>query len=250
MATMETIGSKEPLAVDVIGAIHEGDVARLQALLAEHPGLATVRVEDDDCEDVPKVARTLLHVTADWPGHRPNGPAIVGALVAAGADVDAQFVGRHTETALHWAASNDDVELLDALLDAGADIEAPGAVIAGGTPLTDAVAFGQWKTARRLVERGAVVPLREAAALGLIDRVAERFANDPPPSAEDVTQALWYACHGGQQASAELLLDRGGDLNWVSNWGQTTPLDAAVRSEADELAEWLRARGAVSAVGD
>jgi hypothetical protein len=38
-----------------------------------------------------------------------------------------------------------------ALLDAGADIEAPGAVIAGGTPLTDAVAFGQWQAARRLV---------------------------------------------------------------------------------------------------
>jgi hypothetical protein len=35
------------------------------------------------------------------------------------------------------------VEVLDALLDAGADIEAKGAVIAGGTPLMDAVAFAQ-----------------------------------------------------------------------------------------------------------
>jgi uncharacterized protein len=250
MASMQTIGSKEPLATEVVAAIHQGDVARLQALLAEHPGLATVRVEDDDCENEPKDARTLLHITADWPGHRPNGPAIVGVLVAAGADVDGQFVGAHTETALHWAASNDDVELLDALLDAGADIEAPGAVIAGGTPLTDAVAFGQWKTARRLVERGAVVPLREAAALGLLDRMAEQFAADPAPSLEDVTQALWYACHGGQQTAADYLLDRGGDLNWVSTWDETTPLDAAIRSEADELADWLRARGAVSAAGD
>jgi len=41
-------------------------------------------------------------------------------------------------------ASSDDIEVLDALLDAGADIEASGAVIAGGTPLADATAFAQW----------------------------------------------------------------------------------------------------------
>ncbi|MFL5853210.1 MAG: ankyrin repeat domain-containing protein [Solirubrobacteraceae bacterium] len=32
---------------------------------------------------------------------------------------------------MHWAASSDDVEVLDALLDAGADIEAPGAILGG-----------------------------------------------------------------------------------------------------------------------
>jgi ankyrin repeat protein len=86
----------------------------------------------------------LLHVVTDWPGHFPNGATTVAVLVAAGADVNARFTGPHTETPLHWAASSDDVEALDALLDADADLEAPGAVIAGGTPLTDAVAFGQW----------------------------------------------------------------------------------------------------------
>jgi len=34
-----------------------------------------------------------------------------------------------TETLLHWAASSDDVAVLEALLDAGADIESPGSVI-------------------------------------------------------------------------------------------------------------------------
>jgi len=34
-----------------------------------------------------------------------------------------------TETRLHWTASSDDVAVLDALLDAGADIESPGSVI-------------------------------------------------------------------------------------------------------------------------
>ena len=69
--------------------------------------------------------------------------------------VDARFAGPHRETPLHWAASNDDVAALDALIDAGADLEADGAVIAGGTPLDDAVAFGPWRAARRLAERGA-----------------------------------------------------------------------------------------------
>src|SRR5205807_5308699 len=86
-------------------------------------------------------------------------------LIAHGADVNARFTGSHTETPLHWAASNDDLAALDALLDHGADIEAPGAVIGGGTPLADAVAFGQWQAARRLVERGARTTLWQAVAL-------------------------------------------------------------------------------------
>ena len=69
---------------------------------------------------------------------------------------------------MHGPASSDDVDALDALLDAGADIEAPGAVIAGGTPLDDAVGFGQWNAARRLVERGAQTAVWHAAALGLM----------------------------------------------------------------------------------
>jgi ankyrin repeat protein len=73
-------------------------------------------------------SRTLLHVAADWPGHFPNGAATVEMLVEAGADVNARFDGRHTEAPLHWAASSDDVEVLDALLDHGADIESPGSV--------------------------------------------------------------------------------------------------------------------------
>lgn len=62
-------------------------------------------------------------------------------------------------TPLHWAESSDDVAVLDALLDAGADIEGAGAVIGDGTPLADAVAFGQWNAARRLIERGAQTTL-------------------------------------------------------------------------------------------
>jgi uncharacterized protein len=243
-----TMSTEEPVARAVVAAIRAGDVESLRRLLAKHPGLAAARLgnsPDGPCN--PGMTRSLLHVATDWPGHYPNGATIVAVLVEAGADVNARFTGPHTETPLHWAASSDDVEVLDALLDAGADIEASGAVIANGTPLTDAVAFGQWQAARRLVERGANTPLREAAALGLMDRVEAHWAGGDRPTPDDTTQAFWYACHGGQQGAAEYLLERGADLNWVSTWDQLTPLDAARRSGADEVAAWLRGRGGRSA---
>ena len=137
--------------------------------------------------------------------------------------------------------------MLDALIDAGADIEAPGAVIGGGTPLDDAVAFGQWKAARRLVERWARTTLWHAAALGLSERVEEQFTGGTSPTPDEVTHAFWGACHGGQRGTAEYLLDRGANLNWIPGWEERTPLDTARREGADELVEWLRSRGAKSA---
>ena len=80
-----------------------------------------------------------------------------------------------------------------------------------------------------------------------MDRVSRHWAAGDPPAPDEITQAFWYACHGGQRRAAAYLLERGADLNWVSAWDGLTPYDAAVRSEALELAAWLRSRGAVSA---
>jgi hypothetical protein len=241
---MATIDPEEPLAVAVVEAIRGGDLEALRRLLAEHPGLATARLGDDDPAGM---SRTLLHVATDWPGHFPNGAATVAVLVEAGAEVNARFRGPHGETPLHWAASSNDVEVLDALLDAGADIVASGAVIAGGTPLIDARAFGQWQAAHRLVQRGAQTTIDDAATLGLLDRLERYFAGGGRPAPEEVNRAFWGACHGGQQQCAAYLLDRGAELNWIPAWEQLTPLDAARRSDAVELVEWLRSRGAHSA---
>jgi uncharacterized protein len=165
---------------------------------------------DDSCRHTelppPGGPRTLLHVAADWPGHFPNGPAVVAALVAAGADIDAG-----------------------------------GAVVAGGTALEDAVAFAQWNAARRLVARGASVTFREAAALGMLDVVAEQAAT---ADRDALSTAFWYAAHGGSRETAEYLLERGADRDWVAPWDGLTPLDAAARNGFDELAQWLRERGA------
>lgn len=239
---MPTLNTGHPLAVAAVTAIHSGDVPALRQLLTDHPELATTRLGDDDPDGM---SRTLLHVVTDWPGHFPNGAATVAALVAAGADVDARFRGPHGETPLHWAASSDDVAVLDALLDAGADIEAPGAVIGGGSPLADARGFGQWRAAKRLVQRGAHTTLADAATLGLIDRVRAYLADGPDVAA--ISRAFWGACHGGRRNCAALLLDHGADIDWIPPWELLTPLDAAIREDADGVVNWLREHGAHTA---
>ncbi len=131
-----------------IKAIQDGDLDALSQLLNENPGLASERIVRERGQTL-----TLLHVATDWPGHLANGAKTVARLVAGGADVNRRFDGPNKQTPLHWAASSNDVEVLDALLDAGADIEAPGAFKGVGGPLDNAVGFGQWAAACRLVER-------------------------------------------------------------------------------------------------
>jgi hypothetical protein len=239
---MLSLKSDEARAVALVTAIQGGDTESLQRLLRDDPDLAAARVVDRG-----GVSRTLLHVAADWPGHFSNGAQTVAILVGGGADVDARVVHPGPrgapETALHWAASSDDVGVLDALLDGGADIEASGAAFTGGPPMSDAVVFGQWRAARRLLERGASTTIWQAAALGLVDRVRAFCSTEPMPAPREITNAFWHACHAGQQPAAEYLLDRGADLNWVGYDGKTA-YDAAHECGDDTLLTWLRSRGA------
>lgn len=240
MEAPRSISAGDPRAVAVVRAIQDGDVEGLRQLLDRDPGLARARIVDDR-----GAGRTLLHVAADWPGHFPNGPQTVAALVAAGADVDAVMLhpSGSAETALHWAASSDDVGVLDALLDGGADIEAHGAIFTGGTPMSDAVVFAQWRAARRLLERGATTTVWQAAALGLLDSVRQHVSMDPPPSRDEITNALWNACRGGQLAVAQYLFEQGANLSWIGH-DRKTPLDVARESGAAELIQWLEGHGA------
>lgn len=221
--------------------IQKGEVERLRQWLAEDPERGAARIVDGG-----GTSRTLLHVVADWPGHFPRGAETVAVLIAAGADVNAPVL--HTkphlspETPLHWAASSDDVDVLDALLNGGADIEAPGAVFTGGPAMSDAVVFAQWKAARRLHERGARTTIWQAAALGLLEEV-QAFCASATPSSEEITNAFWNACRGGQQPTAAYLLDQGADLNWIGH-DHKTPLEMAQESGVEELVTWLRERGA------
>jgi ankyrin repeat protein len=220
---------------EVAAAIRHGDLGSLELFLRANPEAANARMDGQ---------RTLLHVSTDWPGHFSNVRETIELLVRHGADLNAAFEGgRHAETPLHWAASSDDVVALDTLLDLGARIEAPGSVIDGGAPLSDAVAFAQWKAAHRLVARGARSTIWQSAALGLMDRLQQHFAGEGKPSSEEVTNAFWNACRSGQLEAAKYLSAQGAALNRVGHGG-LTPLAAAAKSGNTDLVEWLHQQGA------
>ena len=232
--------ASEPLARELKTALEQGDADRLERLLAVEPALACCVVTDDK-----GAGRSALHLFADWPGHRANPRAIVARLAVAGADLNAPAIAMwHREAPLHWAASNDDVALIDALLDAGADIEREGSSINGGSPLSSAVGYGQWQGARRLVARGARTELWHEAALGLIESIRRRLEGDPALRGETLSGPFWNACHGGQLATAEYLLSQGADLDWHAPWSGQTPLDIARKSGHGDVAAWLLKSGA------
>jgi ankyrin repeat protein len=225
------------IADAVVAAIHLGDIEELRRLLADHPGVASAPLGGK------YKSRISLHAVTDWPGYFPNGPEIVRLLVEAGADPNTREPGE--ETPLHWAASSDDWHVAEALIDAGADINAPDGSI--GTPLANAVGYACWDVARLLVARGADVDQPWiAASLGMLDRLAQLLGDHP--ASEQVSQALWHACSGGQRRAAEYLLSRGADLNWVPDYAKGTPLDAATGegTQRENLRGWLRQHGAHS----
>jgi hypothetical protein len=227
-------------------AVQAGDVEAIKRLLRDDPALASARITGKDGG-----SGTPLHLVTDWPGYFPNGPEIAWLLIGAGADTEARTEGRagdtsRGETPLHYAASSDDVDVAEVLIDGGADIEAPDGSI--GTPLDNAVGYACWHVARLLVARGAGVDKAwHAAALGMLGRLDEILGDDPP--AEIVSQALWHACAGGQRRTAEYLLGRGADLGWEPDYAQGTPLDAAsgLSTQQENVISWLRGLGAPSA---
>ncbi len=239
---MPTVRADDPVALALVEAIRGGDLRTLTRLLDETADLANARIVN-----AKGVQRTPLHVAADWPGYFSNGPATVELLIARGADPNAPVLGgSSSEPPLHWAARSDDVEVAQALIDGGADIEAMGASIAGGTPLDDAVGYGCWQVARLLVECGArVQKLWHAAALGLVDSVVGFLGADPPPSQTELNDAFWQACHGGQRRVAELLYAHGADVNWIPNYSKWTPVEVATIPDTGRqaLVDWLRAEG-------
>lgn len=229
----------DPNAQAAVTAVRAGDVAVLQAILVANPELAPAALMGYG-------GRTLLHVATDWPGYWPNGPEIVRVLVESGADPNHRG-GDNTEgeTPLHWAASSDDVDVAAALLDGGADPEAPDGSI--GTPLDNAIGYGCWHVARLLETRGArIEKLWHAAALGRLDLIESQLAS--ASSDEEISQAFWHACAASQRRAAERLLLAGADLNWTPDYAEGTALDAAkgTSTRQNNVIEWLQTHGVAS----
>ena len=152
-------------------AVESGDIDTLQKLIAEDPQLVNKTTSDNPC--------TLLHTLCDYPAHRPRSRESAEILIRSGANVNARakFEGKTDpgETPLHWAASSDDAEMIEVLLDSGAEIDIDGGVIANGTPLWEAVIFGMQNAAAKLIQHGATCNLMIAAGVGRLDLVEKFF---------------------------------------------------------------------------
>src|SRR5262249_16933149 len=147
---------------------------------------------------------------------------IVRLLLAAGANVDARTEGDEGETPLHWAASSDDVDVADALIDGGADIECPGGSI--GTPLDNPIGYGRCHlpppppppAPRSHHQLSSPQPV-------LLGRVADLMAASPEP--DEINAAFWQACSGAELRAAQYLLEHGADINATVDYASGTAVE-------------------------
>ena len=149
---------------------------------------------------------------------RGDAPS-VKALLSKGADVNlAQGDGM---TALHWAALNGDVAIINAVLAAGAKTTVVTR-LGNYTPLHLASSRGQAAAVARLLEAGSDV--RAATDTGV--------------------QPLHLAAQAGNADAVRAILDKGADVNAVDRTHGRTPLVFAVSQNRVDVMKVLIAKGA------
>jgi hypothetical protein len=196
-------------SLDVFEASALGDISQLRLRLNTSPGLANARREHCDA--------TPLHAA------RGNLPA-ARLLLELGADVNAIDGEKQRLTPLHGRAEHGDVEMVDLLLEHGANVHADSCM---GTPLHCAVGGFQhspperWRdVAQRLVKAGADV---NAGCAGNGD-----------PNWTPLHHAAWR----NHAAAVSWLLQQGADRTRVNKYG-STPLGTAQYFQHTEIIDLL-----------
>jgi hypothetical protein len=159
------------LEVERRDILNRRDLSRLTRLLAEHPELATENMQhwaDRQCGE-PLGYILMLRFNHDrlgLPADLPGTGAIAKALIGAGAPVNGRPGDK--ETPLITAASAGDADVVQALIEAGADLDAASAPDSGGVPsgtaLAHAAVFGMTRVLDVLVAAGARIDSLEMAA--------------------------------------------------------------------------------------
>ena len=217
-------------------AIVEGKLTKLKRLLRNDPALVRARSAREH-------GATLLHyVSANGvEGYRQKTPknivAIAEVLLKAGAEVDAEtnvYGGGSTTlglaaTSIHPYRAGVQNQLIDVLLDHGAEIDHRTSAGNRQSSVSGALANGRGEAAAHLAERGARLSLESAAGVGRLDVVKRFFNNNSTrkPSQKRAQSAFLCACGWGRNEVVEFLLEQGGDLNDGGGDGQT-PLHCAV----------------------
>jgi hypothetical protein len=262
------------LEVERRDILNSRDLPRLARLLAEHPELATTKMEhwcDRQTAD-PVGYMAMLQFNHDrlgLPSELPGTGAAVKALIDAGAPVDGR--PEDEETPLITAASSGDAEVAKALIDAGADIDAISAPDSGGVPsgtaLDHAAVFGMTEVLDVLVAAGAKIHSLEMAAaagditawplarfthqsriralvfaadhqrLDVIDQLIQAGTPVNEADAEWGRLPLHTAAGNGRAASVRRLLTHGADPNLRDPHHHTTPLQESQRENSPEHRE-------------
>ncbi len=159
------------LEVERRDILNSRDLSRLTRLLAEHPEMATEKMQhwaDRQCGD-PLGYIVMLRFNHDrlgLPAELPGTGAIAKALIDAGAPVNGRPGDK--DTPLISAASVGDADVVRALIEAGADLDAVSAPDSGGVPsstaLVHAAVFGMTEVLDVLVAAGARIDSVEMAA--------------------------------------------------------------------------------------
>jgi uncharacterized protein len=230
--------------VDRRAILDARDVARLTALLDEHPELATQRMlhwcdHPQGASPLGYVAMLRYDTSRGVWRDMPGTGVIARTLLEAGAPADGDPAD--AETPLMTAASYGDAEVARVLVEAGADLGAIAAPDAGGVPggtaLRHAAVFGMTDVVEVLLAAGAR-DLVQAAAAG--DISALLTAETPH---DERVAALRVAAEHGRLDVIDQLLDAATPVDGVDADGSTALHEAAYSGRADSVRHLL-ARGA------
>jgi ankyrin repeat protein len=211
---------------DAVEAVVHGDIATLERLLRERPGLIRER------SSRPHRA-TLLHYTGangveDERQKTPhNIVRLTEMLLDAGAEIDAlgdMYGGSTTlclvATSVHPARAGVQAQLIDLLLQRGASVSANPAPL-----INSCLANGRGDAAELLARRGAPIDFEGAAGVGRVDLVRSLFAN--ATTAQRATALAW-AAQFGRTDVVRFLLDKGDATGLGLHWAAwNAQIDAA-----------------------
>ncbi|RYP54743.1 hypothetical protein DL768_000567 [Monosporascus sp. mg162] len=181
--------------------------------------------------------------------HSPSKDDITARLEYGG-----DFSTYKGQTPLSWAAENGHKEIVQLLLDKGAEIDAKDKY--GWTPLSRAAEKGHKEIVQLLLDKGAEIdaknnygrrtPLSWAAEKGhggvvqlLLDKGAEIDAKDDHGG----WTPLFWAAENGHKEIVRLLLDKGAEIDAKDNYGRRTPLSWAAEKGHKEIVLLLLDKG-------
>ncbi|MDE0424141.1 MAG: ankyrin repeat domain-containing protein [Candidatus Poribacteria bacterium] len=149
--------------------------------------------------------------------------------------------------AIVFAAASGNRELIDVLLDAGADIDVKSSWWAGGASAlhhaTGSMLNYNRELAEYLIERGATIDAHAAAGLDMSEKLAELIRENPEVVNEPGCDGMSPLHFAATPRIAELLLAHGADINLRDRDHNGTPAQWTLGSRP-EVCQYLLEQGA------